>query len=321
MSGTVHPINATAARDARAAVIARFRLATEITKSEATAKIYGDAAQWLDQWLTARRDPRGFEQLDYEDLDAFLHAYTKGRDGFKPHAAGSASVVYRALVQFYGWHAKRKGGEYDSPMRHVTPRRAGEIRYEGKVLTEEQVDAVIGTAASRRDFTSIRDLAIMQLFRLGLRRSEVLVSVDDLDLRGRHDSTITVHGKGDHVGERSRTVALGPATILALLDYLEARESHPLAHRPELFLGQRGPLAPKGVWKMIKRRGEAVGIDGLYPHMFRHTAAHRWQDAGASESEGMEHFGWRSRTMWDRYGRATRAERARNTSRRIRLDG
>jgi integrase len=61
----------------------------------------------------------------------------------------------------------------------------------------------------------------------------------DVDLWERE---ITVHGKG----RRTRIVKIGYDAARGLDRYLRMRARHPLAHRPELWLGvnNRGPLTP-----------------------------------------------------------------------------
>ncbi len=46
---------------------------------------------------------------------------------------------------------------------------------------------------------------------------------------------------------------------------------------------------------MVKRRGAQAGIDGLHPHVLRHTFAHVWLEAGGNEGDLMRLAGWKSR--------------------------
>ena len=181
-------------------------------------------------------------------------------------------------------------------MGGVAARKVGEVRYEGKVLTDDQIEAIVATVEHRRDFVSVRDYAILQLLRSGLRRDEVLTLTEDrITLRGRTDSEVVVRAKPDANGPRTRPVPIGAKTVLALADYLEARAVHRSAHLPELWIGERGALQGRGLHMIVKKRGEQAGIPGVYPHKFRHSAASRWLESGASESEAMEHFGWTAR--------------------------
>ena len=57
-----------------------------------------------------------------------------------------------------------------------------------------------------------------------------------------------------------------------------------LSGRPDsLFLGQRGPLTPRGVQSMLTRYARAAGregLEGLSPHALCHTFCKNLVDAG-----------------------------------------
>jgi integrase len=85
---------------------------------------------------------------------------------------------------------------------------------------------------------------------------------------------------------------------------------HKLAKLPELWLGGQG-VTPSGVTQMLERRAAIAGISHLNPHMFRHAAASWAMANGMGEDAVMRLFGWRTRTMLNRYGAAVADERAR----------
>lgn len=63
-----------------------------------------------------------------------------------------------------------------------------------------------------------------------------------------------------------------------------------------------------------------MGVEGLHPHSLRHTAAHRWKDAGGSEEDAEELFGWTPGSgMVKRYGKTARSARAERAARRMTL--
>ncbi|MBO0864816.1 MAG: tyrosine-type recombinase/integrase [Mycobacterium sp.] len=302
---------------ARQQMIERFRLRYEIRRSARTAEVYAWAADRLDQWLTAVGDRREFTDLDTETIEDFLADFAHGRHGFTAHSASYTNQIYRSLRVFFGWLAER----YDTPnpIRRVEAPRLGERRIENKVLTDDQLADVLATVAhNHRDLAAIRDHAMLRLLLTGVRREELVgLTLDDVELRER---AIRVRGKGDAAGGRTRYVGFGKEAALALMDYLDARAKHPLAHRKDLWLGRRGVITGRGFHSIVRKRGEQAGIPGLHPHMFRHTAAHRWLEAGGSEGDLMENMGWKTREMTDLYARSTRAERARKAWQDLGLD-
>ena len=153
------------------------------------------------------------------------------------------------------------------------------------------------------------------MFETAIRSGEVIdLQLDDLDLIGR---LITIRrGKGG----RGRVIPIGQATTEALLIYLDQRERHPLAHTPDLWLGNRGKqFGREGLMRSLRRRAQRAGVQGFWPHRLRHTAAHRWLAAGGSESGLMAIAGWTRTDMLVRYTRARASERAADEARQLNL--
>jgi integrase/recombinase XerD len=100
--------------------------------------------------------------------------------------------------------------------------------------------------------------------------------------------------------------------------YLRVRARHPLAGRPELWLGigGRGPVTPDGIYQIVVKVGERAGV-AVYPHRFRHHFSHTWLDRGGDGGDLMELNGWSSPQMLEWYGGSARAARARRRYDRI----
>lgn len=77
-----------------------------------------------------------------------------------------------------------------------------------------------------------------------------------------------------------------------------------------MWLGRNGRLTESGIAQALTRRAHAAGVDGLHPHLFRHSFAHAWLAAGGRESDLMMLAGWTSPDMVRRYGRSAAADRA-----------
>ena len=215
---------------------------------------------------------------------------------------------FRHLRAFFRW---AEGEEIltRSPMRGL--REPSSPQQPPDVLTANQLRALFASARGA-DFKDRRDLAMLTfLADTGCRVGELCgLKVENLDFE---TSTAEVLGKG----RRRRVIAFGPKTGKLLLTYLRARSTHRLAAEPHLWIGMRGPFREAAVWRTVKARGEQAGIDGLYPHIFRHTFAHRFRLDGGQEGELASLGGWRSPAMLARYGASAATERAIEAHRRI----
>lgn len=227
-------------------------------------------------------------------------------------SASTAATFFRYLQQFYKWAVDVEELMDRSPMTGLT---APEIPESAPgVLTDEEIVRLLKTCEGR-GFTDRRDTAIIRLMLEpgGMRLGEVSgLTIDDVDL---DRDLARVVGKG----RRERWIPFGDHTGQALTRYLRERAKHPQASLPGLWLGMKGVLSSSGVDQAIRRRAALAGLEWLHPHALRHTAAHRWKSAGASDDDTMRLFGWRSMAMVQRYGRKLADERAQQAARRMRL--
>jgi site-specific recombinase XerD len=292
-------------------------------KSPNTVRGYVDAATRFAGWLLANTDVRNLAKVKPEHIKRYrVWMGQPAREEGRPepdggwgagYALGYQGNQHRNLQQFFRWYA----AEEDVPNVYLGLKPPPMDRKLVPVLTHEQLSALIKDAEAKKDFGHRRDAAILRLFACsGARLSEISgLDVTDVDLA---DRSARVHGKG----RKDRRIKFDHRATQALDRYLRVRAAHPSAYLSALWLGvrRRNALTPSGVYQLIERRGQRLGID-LHPHMFRHTFSHHWLDNGGAEGDLMELNGWDSPQMLRRYGASARAARAQRAYDRVDVMG
>jgi site-specific recombinase XerD len=243
-------------------------------KAPRTIRNYTEAVRWFAAaYVLPETGKCRWEEVDKTDVRRWVVRL------LGEYSTAYAGNQFRAVRRFLRWLAI----EDDRP-DPVKGLRAPAVKVTlVPVFTSEELSA-LRKACQGRSFADRRDAAILAVFEAtGIRLSELAgIRHDlgdpercDLDLHGRE---IRVFGKGG----KPRIVTISYGAARSLDRYLRARAKHPLAGRPELWLGVngRGPLTPAGIYQLVARRGEQAGV-AVHPQRFRHHFSHTWLDRGA----------------------------------------
>lgn len=148
-----------------------------------------------------------------------------------------------------------------------------------------------------------RDEAIVYtLLYTGLRVGELVhLKTSDVELSPQKG---TMHVRGPHVkGGRERDVPVPVEARRRLDTYLVERDR---GEGDRLFLGQRGPIHEDAVDRIIKKYAAFARLEGVSPHVLRHTFAYTYLERTENDLVGLaEILGHESLTTTLGYTRKT----------------
>ena len=168
----------------------------------------------------------------------------------------------------------REGLAQKNPVEGVKSPKVGKKL--PNVMDVDQVQGLLN--AHTDDITSVRDLAMLELFyACGLRLSELSgLDREDIDF---NESMVRVTGKGN----KTRLIPLGKHARQAIEQWLKRREELVDQDQSALFVSTRGTrLANRSIQARLKYWGEKTGLgSALHPHRLRHSfASHLLESSG-----------------------------------------
>lgn len=270
-------------------------------KAPSTRLMYTRVARRFVDYLQAEQLPADAEGVSAEEVRAFL-VEQREKAGVP-----TAKAAHAYLGVWFSWLIAEEERTTFSPVlkadRPHLPKKA--YRY----ITLDEVAALLA-ACKGSDFAARRDAAIIRVFfDNGMRVSGLTgLRLDDVDLRGQR-LRIVLKGGDEH------WAPIGAKTVQALDRYLRVRVRHDSAAAPWLWLAIAARAKPRltngGVQEMLRRRGEAAGVEHVHPHRFRGTTAHQLLAAGANPDAVRRILGWKSDAMLQHYTEELSDERAR----------
>ena len=207
-----------------------------------------------------------------------LRAYIKWLDG-QGMAARTQARRLSALRRFFRFLAA-EGMRADDPTQALDSPRQG--RPLPKILSEDEVEALLGAARAVEGADGLRLTALLELlYATGMRVSE-LVGLP-LAAVARDPRFLLVRGKGN----KERLVPLGDAARQAVAAWLPVRAGllGPKRTSPFLFPshGGAGHLTRQRLGQLLKEAAVTAGLDRakVSPHVLRHAFATHLLNRGA----------------------------------------
>ena len=239
-------------------------LALERGLAAKTCEAYGRDVRAFEKFL-AGRGKVSTTELTQDDVRAWLQDLQEKRRRASTRARAFIAVKeFLAHLKEMRWTARDLGEGLDAPKRdRILPRTLAE---------DDTVRLVLSVnGETPRD---LRDRAMLEmLYGCGLRVSELC----GLELADLPEGAELVRCRGK--GSKERLVPFAPSVAAAVRRYLDggrgALVRGNLAER-HLFVTRLGKgFTRMGVFKLLKERAAAVGIDpaAISPHVLRHSFA------------------------------------------------
>ena len=245
-------------------------LETEKHCSENTISAYrNDLNQFVD---FAAQEASSWDEIRKSNLVAYVRAL-RGRS----YASSTVARKVAAVKSFFHYMIDQDILDDDPTATLDSPKVTKRLP---KILSPEDIEALLTRPLQGKDSKSLRDKAFLELlYASGMRVSELVsLDVSDLNLEAQ-----TVQC-GEHA-TRKRTLPISERAIPYVSAYLErgrpALQKDPAEQA--LFLNHRGRrLTRQGLWLIIKGYVASAGLDTtVTPHTLRHSFATHLINRGA----------------------------------------
>ncbi len=189
------------------------------------------------------------------------------------------TTIARTIASIRSFHQflLREKETTNDPSVHIeTPKQARRLP---KVLSSDEVDALLSAPNTSSDFDCRNKAMLELLYATGMRVSELC----SLKLQDVHLSMgfIRCIGKGN----KERIIPIGKLAAKALTTYIEFARGNLVKKKQHdfLFVNHHGEsLSRQGFWKILKKLSKEANIQKeLTPHTLRHSFATHLLENGA----------------------------------------
>lgn len=227
-------------------------------KSGQTIRTYRIQLTKFQTWLQSNGFADDLSQVTTIDVSEYRDSLQES--GKKPATVNTALASIEA---FCNWMVSE--GRMDTNPA-VKVRRVSQVQEPPKWLSRSERSRLLRAVEKQEN---LRNIAVVHvLLQAGLRASELCaLTHDDVLISERKGSIVVQKGKGN----KMRVVPIPRETRYWLGAYIA--DEHPVGKW--LFPSQRGDqLTYQGLYKLCTALGDAADIEGLTPHVLRHTFGH-----------------------------------------------
>lgn len=258
----------TAAAPQMAETMRRYLIQVATFLAPASVVVADNSLRIFADWLVANTTVVTVTEIGRTEIEDFK-VYLAGRPGVRGGPLSENTVRQRLRMLRVFFERIIEWDWDDAPMRNPIlnwdlPRRPEPLP---KFLDDRDAAKFMAAARASRDPRS--RLVVELLARTGMRSGELLTL----------DADAVVHiGQGHWLRiplgklKNDRYVPLHPDLVTLLADWTAANLEHIRAHRL-LIADHRGPLDRHTLCRIIRRIGEAAGVEDVHPHRLRHTLA------------------------------------------------
>lgn len=273
-------------------------MATEKERSENTIAAYRNDLGQFKSFINARQSKTSktnpqWSELTPADISAFVTYLVKDLK-LSPTTAARKLAAVKSIFR----HLKNASEISSDPSLSIKSPKVE--KNPPKSISHQQIVMLLQEPTKDSTPKGLRDKAILEmLYGTGMRVTELInLDLSALDLKKR----TALCAKG---GKRERTIQFSEEVGAYLEQYLEKGRDIMVTYPEErsLFLNHRGRrLTRQGLWLIIKRYVEAVGIDeAVTPHTLRHSFAAHLLNSGAELKELQQRLGHASITTTQVY--------------------
>lgn len=277
-------------------------IATYLAALQVEGKTTNTIASYTNSLADFRTLGRKLELPEHANEYAVAHVYAllaAMRD--RGSSAAYQHRRHREVKACFSWF-KRMGIVDENPFARVPlVRRPQVIKPPFKPA---EVQKLLDAQNLKRHAGSRNYALILFLLDTGIRASECVgLHLEDIDWDSRR--ALVRHGKG----EKQRLIGFGERTADALWCYIERFRG---LEDGALFRTTKGMdlAGPHSLDVVLKRVGDAAGVEKVHPHRFRHTFATWAIESGAREIDVQLLLGHSDLTMTHRYARTYTSEQA-----------